>query len=110
MTSSDELRETETKALFANFDAVFLKLYPTFVESFNSLLQAQYHQQLGPNSELTTDMRMAALIRLGIDDSAHIAEFMRLSPNTVYNYRARLKSRASVDRAEFEDRIKEIGM
>lgn len=110
MTSSDELRETETKVLFANFDAVFLKLYPTFVESFNRLLQPQYHQQLGPNSELTTDMRMAALIRLGIDDSAHIAEFMRLSPNTVYNYRARLKSRASVGRAEFEDRIKEIGM
>lgn len=110
MTASDELQERETKELFANFDAVFLKLYPTFVESFNSLLQPQFHQKLGENSELTTDMRMAALIRLGIDDSAHIAEFMRLSPNTVYNYRARLKSRASVDRNEFENKIKEIGL
>jgi len=110
MTSSDALKENETKELFAHFDAVFLKLYPTFVESFNNLLQPEYHQELGENSELTTDMRMAALIRLGIDDSAHIAEFLRLSPNTVYNYRARMKSRASVDRNEFEEKIKEIGL
>ena len=110
MTNSDALLEEETKELFANFDAVFLKLYPNFVEDFNKLLLPEFHQQLGANNELTTDMRMAALIRLGIDDSSHIAEFLRLSPNTIYNYRARLKSRAIKNRAQFEDRIKEIGM
>lgn len=110
MTNSDAMLEEETKELFANFDAVFLKLYPNFVGDFNSLLKPEYHQQIGANNELTTDMRMAALIRLGIDDSAHIAEFLRLSPNTIYNYRARLKSRAVDSRIEFEDRIMEIGL
>lgn len=110
MTSSEELREEEAKELFANFDAVFLRLYPNFVEEFNALLRPEYHQSLGENNELTTDMRMAALIRLGVNDSANIAEFLRLSPNTIYNYRARLKSRCIGDRDSFEERIKEIGM
>lgn len=110
MTSSDELCNEEAKELFANFDAVFLRLYPNFVEDFNALLRPEYHQSLGANNELTTDMRMAALIRLGINDSANIAEFLRLSPNTVYNYRARLKSRCVGDRNTFEDRIRAIGL
>ena len=110
MTSSEELRETETRELFANFDAAFLRLYPNFVEEFNTLLRPEFHQQLGPDSELTTDMRMAALIRLGIDDSARIAAFLHLTPNTIYNYRARLKSRAAGTRDELEDKIREIGL
>lgn len=110
MTGSEEMREEEAKELFANFDAVFLRLYPNFVEQFNSLLRPECHQSLGPNNELTTDMRMAALIRLGVDDSSSIAEFLRLSPNTIYNYRARLKSRSAGDRDTFEERIKEIGL
>lgn len=110
MTSSNALLEGETKELFANFDAVFLKLYPNFAENFNSLMREEFRQQLGDNNELTTDMRIAALIRLGIDDSAHIAEFLRLSPNTIYNYRARLKSRACYDRDDFEKMIKAIGL
>ena len=80
------------------------------MEDFNALLRPEYHQSLGANNELTTDMRMAALIRLGINDSANIAEFLRLSPNTVYNYRARLKSRCVGDRNTFEDRIRAIGL
>ena len=110
MTSSEELRETETRELFANFDAAFLRLYPNFVEEFNKLLRPEFHQQLGANSELSTDMRMAALIRLGIDDSARIASFLHLTPNTIYNYRARLKSRSAGDRDELEDKIREIGL
>jgi hypothetical protein len=110
MTSSNELRVEEAKELFANFDAVFLRLYPNFVEDFNALLRPEYHQTLGANNELTTDMRMAALIRLGVNDSANIAEFLRLSPNTIYNYRARLKSRCVGDRDTFEERIREIGL
>jgi DNA-binding CsgD family transcriptional regulator len=110
MTSSEELRETETRELFANFDAAFLRLYPNFVEEFNTLLRPEFHQQLGPDSELTTDMRMAALIRLGIDDSARIAAFLHLTPNTIYNYRARMKSRAAGSRDELEDKIREIGL
>lgn len=110
MTSSEELRDTETRELFANFDAAFLRLYPNFVEEFNTLLRPEFHQQLGPDSELTTDMRMAALIRLGIDDSARIAAFLHLTPNTIYNYRARMKSRAAGSRDELEDKIREIGL
>lgn len=110
MAASSNMIDNETKELFARFDEVFLKLCPTFVDDFNALLLPEHHQTLGPGHSLSTDMRMAALIRLGIDDSASIAEFMHLSPNTVYNYRARLKSKAAGDRNEFENRIKMIGL
>ena len=59
---------------------------------------------------LTTDLRIFALIRLGIDDSSKIAEFLHYSVNTIYNYRARIKNGSVGNREEFERRVKEIGM
>ena len=58
---------------------------------------------------MNTDLRILALIRLGIDDSSKIAEFLNYSVNTIYNYRARLKSNAIVDRDDFEQCVKEAG-
>ena len=110
MTSSDQLKQDEIKELFDNFDSVFLNIFPNFVVDFNLLLQPQ-HRIIPPSkTQLTTDLRIFALIRLGIEESSRIAEFLRYSPNSIYNYRARIKSKALCNRDDFEHRVKEIGM
>ena len=110
MTSSDQLKQDEIKELFDNFDSVFLNIFPNFVVDFNLLLQPQ-HRIIPPSkTQLTTDLRIFALIRLGIEESSRIAEFLRYSPNSIYNYRARIKSKALCNREEFEQKVKEIGM
>lgn len=110
MTSSPSLKEDELKELFDNFDSVFLNLFPNFVNDFNSLLKEDCRITLTDKNRLTTDLRIFALIRLGIDESSHIADFLRYSPNSIYNYRARIKKNALCNRDDFEKRIKEIGM
>lgn len=110
MTGSEQLKEDELKELFDNFDAVFLRLFPTFVEEFNSLLRPDEHVVPSGKSRLNTDLRIFALIRLGIDESSKIAEFLHYSPNSIYAYRARIKNKAAGNRDDFEQRVKEIGI
>ncbi len=110
MTSSEQLKQDEIKELFDKFDAVFLNLFPNFVADFNALLQPEYRTQPLSKPQLTTDLRIFALIRLGIEESSRIAEFLRYSPNSIYNYRARIKNKAICRREEFEQKVKEIGM
>lgn len=105
----DSMKAQEVSELLAQFDASFLRLFPHFIEDFNALLKPEHRIQTAENGSLPTDMRIFALIRLGIDDSSRIAEFLHYSPNTIYNYRARLKSKALCDRDEFEERVKRIG-
>lgn len=110
MTSSQQLKEDELKELYDNFDSVFLHIFPNFVADFNALLLPEFQIALPDKNRLTTDIRIFALIRLGIDESSRIAEFLRYSPNSIYNYRARIKSRAICNRDDFEKRVKEISM
>ena len=109
-TSSDQMKEDELKELFNNFDEVFLSLFPTFVEDFNALLREGERIDNPEPGRLTTDLRIFALIRLGIDESSRIAEFLRYSPNSIYNYRARIKNKAVGNRDDFERNVKEIGI
>lgn len=89
---------------------MFLHLFPNFIDDFNALLlpEAQIHPK--EENRLTTDLRIFALIRLGIEDSSKIAEFLHYSVNTVYNYRARIKNGAVGNREAFERQVKELGM
>lgn len=109
LTRSNDFKARETDELYANFDSAFLHLFPTFVDDFNSLLKPEHRIVLADKSSLNTVVRIFALIRLGITDSSKIAEFLHYSVNTIYNYRANIKNLALVDRAEFENRVKEIG-
>lgn len=96
--------------LYEYFDSAFLKLFPSFVQEFNALLKPEERIVLEDDSKLTTTIRIFALIRLGIEDSSKIAEFLHYSVNTIYNYRAKVKNAALCDRDEFENKIKQIGM
>jgi HEPN domain-containing protein len=110
ISKSTELKERELEELLQNFDSVFLHLFPHFVSDFNALLQPE--MQIHPKDEnrLVTEIRIFALIRLGIEDSSKIAEFLHYSVNTIYNYRARIKNGALDNRESFERRVKLLGM
>lgn len=107
---SRTLIETELEELFHNFDSVFLNIYPTFIEEFNTLLMP--NEQIYPKQGelLNTELRIFALIRLGITDSVKIANFLRYSLRTVYNYRTKVRNKAAGSRDEFEEIVKKIGM
>ncbi len=99
----------ELEAFYANFDSAFLHLFPHFFESFNALLRPEERIEQPHKDCLTTPVRIFALIRLGINDSSKIAEFLHYSVNTIYNYRAHIKKGALNDKETFEDDIRKIG-
>ena len=104
MVRSREVLDTGLKELYDNFDTAFLHLFPDFVDKFNDLLQPEERIVLRKGELLNTELRIFALIRLGIDDSSQIAEFLRYSVNTIYNYRAKVKNKARISREDFEIR------
>lgn len=105
---SREAYEAELKAFYKNFDTSFLELYPDFVEKFNSLLKEDARIHLKENERLNIELRIFALIKLGITQSSHIASLLRYSVNTIYNYRAQIKNSALNDRKDFEDMVKKL--
>ena len=105
--STDEL-EKDISELHANFDKTFLALYPNFVSEFNSLLRTdeQYYPDRG---ELNNELRIFALIKLGITDMKQIADFLHYSVQTVYNYKSKVKGKARLGGDQFEEMIIKIG-
>lgn len=106
---STEFMEIELKEFYKNFDQSFLRLYPDFVNEFNDLLVDDAKIVLKRDELLNTELRIFALIRLGIDNSAKIAELLHYSAKTIYNYRASIKNKSKVSRNDFEDLVKKIG-
>ena len=109
-TSDSELRDKNLADLYEMFDSTFLHLFPNFVNDFNALLRPECRIVLPDPKTLNTDVRIFALIRLGIEDSSRIAEFLHYSVNTIYNYRAKIKNGALGDRDTFEAQVKSIDM
>ena len=105
---STEISDSLLKNFYVRFDEAILNIYPEFVEKFNSLLLPDRQVILKSGELLNTELRLFALIRLGIDDNAKIAEFLRCSLATVYTYRSRMKKRA-INPDGFEEAVKEIG-
>lgn len=101
--------DAELKNFYKTFDTSFLQLYPTFVEEFNGLLKEENRISLKDGEMLNTELRIFALIKLGITQSSHIASLLRYSVNTIYNYRAQVKNAVLEDRENFEETVKKIG-
>jgi len=108
ITRSQDMIDEELEELYANFDTAFLHLFPDFVKKFNDLLLDTEKIVLKKDELLNTELRIFALIRLGIEDSSQIAEFLRYSVNTIYNYRAKVKNKARGSREDFEDLVRKI--
>lgn len=106
---SKQFIENELKEFYRNFDKTFLQLFPNFIKEFAVLLIDDEVTQLKEGELLNTELRIFALIRLGIKDSAKISIFLRYSVSTIYNYRSQLKNKAVGPREEFESRVMRIG-
>ena len=106
---SPEQKEAELRQYYSAFDNAFLQMYPTFVEDFNALLRPDQRIELKKDDILNTELRIFALIRLGVTQSSTIASLLRYSVNTIYNYRAQIKNAALNEREDFEKSVKKIG-
>ena len=107
MLSSSKRSAEESQNFFSQFDKIFLSLYPSFVKELNTLLVPEAQIQPTENNELTPTLRVAALVRLGVTESAKIAGILSYSPQTIYNYRSTLKNSA-IDKEHFEECLQKL--
>lgn len=107
LAGSVDLFETKLNGLYESFDRTFLDIFPDFVTSFNSMLQDDKQIVCREDELLTTEIRIYALIKLGVTDYKDIARFLRCSINTIYNYRAKINSRLKVSKEEFNAFLKD---
>ena len=105
--SSERLSEEDAATFLSRFDKAFLDLYPGFTEELNNLLVPEGRIQNKSTDELTTEQRIMALIRLGVKESAEIADLLFYSPQTIYNYRSVLKGKA-VNKENFEEEVMKL--
>lgn len=109
LTDNSSLTQNELKDFYAIFDAIFLRVYPDFVADLNSLLRPEEQILLKDASELNTEVRIYALVRLGINDSVKIADFLHCSPQTVYNHRLRMRNKAIIPKDKFAEAVRLLG-
>lgn len=102
--SSSRLNYEDADTFMKRFDEAFLNLYPSFVTEFNALLKEDEQVITKNPHSLTTELRIFALIRLGVKESSEIAALLYYTPRTIYNYRSAFKNKA-LDRESFEERV-----
>lgn len=108
LTQSQDIMDEEYAELYNNFDNAFLQLFPNFVEKVNELLKKEDRFVLKKGEILNPELRIIALMRLGINDGAKISQFLRYSLTTIYNYRTKTKNRTYLNKDEFDKKIQEI--
>jgi len=109
LTASSQDNTKELKELYNNFDKAFLKIYPNFVEQVNELLRPDERYQINDNHILNQELRVFALIRLGVTNNNQIATFLHYTLRTIYNYRSKVKSKAINADDDFETKIQNLG-
>lgn len=107
MSNNSKMTDSDARQFFVNFDTAFLTLYPNFVNEFNLLLREDESIIPGKGEIMNTELRIFALIRLGIKDSSRIATLLFYSPQTIYNYRTAVKNKAK-NREEFEEQVRNL--
>jgi TusA-related sulfurtransferase len=104
LITSSKFSEEDAATFLNRFDKAFLDLYPTFIEEFNALLKSGEKIEVKATNVMTTELRIFALIRLGVSESSEIADLLFYSPQTIYNYRSNTKNRA-INRDTFENDV-----
>ena len=94
--------------LLQNFDKLFLKLFPHFVEEVNLLLHPEESIKLKEDEPLNTDLRIFALIRMGVSDTDKIAQILDYSVKTIYAYKTKMKNKSILPNEDFEKMIMKI--
>lgn len=105
---SESFMAEEKQRFYMDFDEAFLRLFPNFIDRFNALLQPEARIYPKHGEMLTTELRIFALIRLGVQESASIAHFLNCSLATIYNYRSKIRNRSTGPKNEFEKQVMAI--
>lgn len=105
---SRDIENDELKHMYDSFDSAFLDIFPTFVEDFNSLLKPECRIVLKDSEKLTTELRIFAMIKLGVTESSRISELLHYSIKTVYNKRSGINSKLAIPKEQFEKTLKEL--
>lgn len=101
LLESDELNESELKEFYSRFDSIFLKMFPDFIEQYNKIAKPEYAINAKSKS-LSSELRVLALMKIGIMRSARIAELLHYSPQTVYNYKSALRASVTLPKEQFD--------
>ena len=101
--AADERRE-----LFHNFDTAFMDIFPDFIQAVNECMKPECRLIPKRTEILNTELRILALIKLGIEDTTRIAEMLHCSVKTVYNLRSGIKGRLAVSEDEFKKVLSEL--
>ncbi len=108
MSQSQDIMDEEFAELYTYFDNAFLQLFPNFVEQVNELLNIESRFDIKKGDLLIPELRIIALMRLGINEGNKISHFLRYSLTTVYNFRTKTKNRTYLNKDEFDKKIMEI--
>lgn len=98
-------KSEDLKSFIRHFDTIFLSIFPNFIQDFNSLLRPEERIQIKEGELLTPELRIYALIRLGIHDNTKIASSLHYSLQTVYNYRMKMRNKAISDKKDLAQQI-----
>ncbi|MBR1425834.1 MAG: hypothetical protein IJ609_03695 [Paludibacteraceae bacterium] len=98
----------QRRNFYKQFDQIFLRIFPNFVQEFNALLRPEEQIVLGKNELLNTELRIFALIRLGIDNNEQIAAVLDYSINTIYTYKTRIRNRSNLSNEQFQQAVMAI--
>lgn len=108
LLKDDSFFSDEQLRFYKDFDEAFLELHPKFVEGFNDLLPEEERIVPKKGEKLSTELRIFALIRMGMTDTAQIAHFLNYSMPTIYNYRSRIKNKSKYNKDEFEEKLMQL--
>ncbi len=109
MLKSEKPLYEQTHLFNEMFDQVIFDIYPDFIDEVNTLLLPDRKFTISTPGQLSTELRILAGLRLGVDDTATVARILRLSHNTIYTYRNKLRSRA-IDRESFDNDMRSLDL
>ena len=98
-------KSEDLKTFIHQFDTIFLTIFPNFIKDFNALLRPEEQIKIKEGELLTPELRIYALMRLGINDNSKIASFLHYSLQTVYNYRMKMRNKAISDKKDLSVQI-----
>lgn len=105
--NTHKLEEEESQMFYNRFDKAFMELYPGFVTELNKLLLPECQMEVPTTHDLTTEIRIFALMRMGVTDSQEIATLLHYSTQTIYNYKSGMRAKA-INRDTFESDINQL--
>ena len=108
MIDSGKFVDEDNDDVFKIFDHAFLDIYPDFITHINMLLRPEEQIVVKNPGTLTPELRIYALVKLGVNESNRIAQILHYSTNTVYAYRNRMRNKA-ISRDSFDSDVLKIG-